>query len=151
MGSDWKLIEDDREKYAAYLCSREWSVLKKEVHERAGGVCERCRLNGIDSVHHLTYARKYRERIDDLLALCNGCHAYIHAKTDTDPAKNVVLSCYTQAGDLVMPTSQGLVDLTSSIGISVWKGLVDVDELRRNIELAIESGLTLRRKDEDVE
>jgi hypothetical protein len=142
-------MADGKEKYAAYLCSREWSVIKNKVHDRAGKTCERCRSNEIDAVHHLTYARKYCERLDDLIGMCNGCHAYVHAKSDIDPATTVALSCYTQAGDLVMPTSQGLVDLHTSIGISIWKGLVDVEELRQHIEKAIASGLKLAREDEN--
>lgn len=83
--SDWRSIKDDREKYAAYLCSREWSVLKAAVHERARGRCERCEINQIDAVHHLTYARKYREDLDDLQAICNQCHEFVHGKSDFDP------------------------------------------------------------------
>lgn len=41
---DWRDIENDREKYAAYLCSREWNVLKEAVKERSGGKCERCKI-----------------------------------------------------------------------------------------------------------
>ena len=82
---DWRSIKDDREKYAAYLCSREWSVLKFQVHERARGRCERCWINAIDAVHHLTYARKYRENLDDLQAICNPCHEFVHGVSDFDP------------------------------------------------------------------
>lgn len=83
--SDWRSIKDDREKYAAYLCSREWSVLKKAVHERARGRCERCEINQIDAIHHLTYIRKYREDLGDLQAICNLCHGFVHGKSDFDP------------------------------------------------------------------
>ncbi len=83
--TDWRSITDEREKYAAYLCSREWGVLKEAVHERAGGVCERCNRNKIDAVHHLTYARKYRELLTDLAGWCGGCHAFTHGKIDYDP------------------------------------------------------------------
>lgn len=82
---DWKKLEDGKEKYQLYLCSREWSVLKESVHERAGGICERCRMNPIDAVHHLTYARKYCERLDDLQGTCRPCHQFIHGKIDIDP------------------------------------------------------------------
>lgn len=73
-------------KYQEYLCSRAWSLKKKAVHERAGGVCERCLKRPIDCVHHKTYERKYRERLADLQGLCFPCHAYIHAEIDEDPA-----------------------------------------------------------------
>jgi hypothetical protein len=39
----------------------------------------------MDCVHHLTYARKYRERIEDLAGWCNQCHDFTHGKSDYDP------------------------------------------------------------------
>lgn len=83
---DWKRMPEGKEKYAAYLCSREWSVLKEAVKERSGGVCERCTVNKMDHVHHLTYARKYGEQLNDLQACCKHCHEFIHGKSDVDPA-----------------------------------------------------------------
>jgi hypothetical protein len=68
-----------------YYGSREWSVLKRAVHERSGGRCERCRANAGAAVHHITYARLYHEDLDDLWHLCRGCHAFIHAHSDIDP------------------------------------------------------------------
>ena len=82
----WQDIKNDREKYAAYLASREWSVLKEAVKKRSRGFCERCLINVMDHVHHLTYARKYAEDLADLQAICKPCHDYTHAKSDTDPA-----------------------------------------------------------------
>jgi hypothetical protein len=82
---DWKKIVDEREKYQAYLCSREWSKKREAVRKRCGDKCERCGINKIDAVHHLTYARKYEERIEDLQGICNGCHEFIHGKSDVDP------------------------------------------------------------------
>jgi hypothetical protein len=84
--SDWRSITDDREKYKAYLCSREWALLRNEVRKRCGGICERCNDNEMECVHHLTYARKYRERLEDLAGWCNACHEFTHGKTDHDPA-----------------------------------------------------------------
>lgn len=93
MPTDWKEITgDSKEKYGLYLCSREWSELKRAVHERAGGKCERCRVNGIDAVHHLTYERKYRERLEDLQANCNGCHDFTHGKSNVDPRPKTHIS-----------------------------------------------------------
>lgn len=82
----WQDIADDREKYAAYLCSREWSALKEQVRSRSSGICERCTVNYMDHVHHLTYKRKYAEQLDDLQACCKQCHEFIHAKSERDPA-----------------------------------------------------------------
>lgn len=82
----WKGMNDGKKKYAAYLCSREWSVLKEAVKRRSGGMCERCMVNPMDHVHHLTYERKYAEELEDLQACCKQCHEFIHAKSDVDPA-----------------------------------------------------------------
>jgi hypothetical protein len=81
----WKECLDDREKYQLYLCSREWSEKREAIRRRSKGVCERCHHNDMDAVHHLTYARKYRESLDDLQAICNECHAFTHGKSNFDP------------------------------------------------------------------
>jgi hypothetical protein len=81
---DWKSIEDDREKYAAYLCSREWAILKEAVHKRAYETCERCSLFPIDAVHHLSYERKYHEDLTDLQGICKRCHDFTHNKGGMD-------------------------------------------------------------------
>jgi hypothetical protein len=90
--TDWKTIDNDREKYAAYLCSREWAEKREAVHQRAGGRCERCGAFDIDAVHHLTYARKYDELLEDLQGHCKWCHGFTHGKHDFDPV-SVVLGC----------------------------------------------------------
>ena len=82
----WYDIEDEKERYAAYLCSREWGERKQRVHRRAGDKCERCKINQIDCVHHLTYIRKYHERLSDLAGQCNYCHKFTHGLSDYDPA-----------------------------------------------------------------
>ena len=95
----WQKMTEGKEKYSAYLCSREWSLLKEQVKSRSGGVCERCTVNAMDHVHHLTYKRKYAERLDDLQACCKLCHEFIHAKSHFDPAKDrpaVIPWCGTQ-------------------------------------------------------
>lgn len=83
--TDWRSIEDDREKYQAYLCSHEWAKLKTAVHERAGDNCERCGQFPINAVHHLTYARKYAEGLADLAGWCKHCHSFTHEKHWFDP------------------------------------------------------------------
>ena len=92
MPSDWKEIEgDSKEKYALYLCSREWAEKRRAVIDRAETnacselCCERCLSHQIEVVHHLSYERKYDESLDDLQGLCRACHDYTHAKSDFDP------------------------------------------------------------------
>jgi len=76
----------ERERYQRYLASREWAVLKEQVRARSGGVCERCKKAPYEQTHHVTYARKYHERIDDLQAVCELCHLFVSGKSDLDPA-----------------------------------------------------------------
>jgi hypothetical protein len=82
---DWKIESDSKEKYQAYLCSREWCARREAVRKRSGGKCERCRVNKMDHVHHLTYARKYDEPLEDLQAICKDCHEFTHGKSNYDP------------------------------------------------------------------
>lgn len=88
MSTDWKDFEkDSKQKYNAYLCSREWAVLKEQVRKRSGGKCERCKKNEMDACHHLTYERKYKEKLEDLQAICTPCHEFTHSKSDVDPCE----------------------------------------------------------------
>jgi hypothetical protein len=73
------------EKYQKYLRSREWLLLKKQVHERAKEICERCMHNPVECIHHDTYARLYNERLSDLWGLCKGCHDFIEDRSEYDP------------------------------------------------------------------
>lgn len=75
----------DKERYALYLCSREWGLLREQVRERCGGYCERCEVNCMSHVHHLTYIRKYNELPEDLQGLCEECHLFVHGFSDKDP------------------------------------------------------------------
>mgnify|MGYP001219781477 CR=1 FL=1 len=77
------------EKRLAYYCSREWSLKKKAIHARSGGMCERCDENKGEAVHHKTYARLYNEDLEDLIHLCNKCHDFQHGNSDFDPAAPV--------------------------------------------------------------
>jgi 5-methylcytosine-specific restriction endonuclease McrA len=73
------LKEYRRRPYADRRTTREWMVLKRQVHRRDG---YRCRLCGCDGnqlhVHHRTYTTYAEERLEDLITLCQGCHAHFH-------------------------------------------------------------------------
>lgn len=92
----WQQMPEGKEKYAAYLCSREWAVKRRAVEQRCGGVCERCHLNDMECVHHLTYARKYHEHLQDLAGWCNDCHSFVHGRSDFCPvdAYEVIQAAY---------------------------------------------------------
>lgn len=72
-------------KYQRYLASREWALKRESVRARSGGICERCGKNPMQAVHHLTYEHIYDEPLEDLQAICDGCHAFESGKTDEDP------------------------------------------------------------------
>jgi 5-methylcytosine-specific restriction endonuclease McrA len=65
--------------YAERRQTKEWAILKKQVHRRDG---YRCRLCGRDdvqlNVHHRTYETYAEERLEDLITLCRTCHEHFH-------------------------------------------------------------------------
>lgn len=85
---EWRSITDERKKYKAYLCSREWAERREAVRERSGDICERCEVLPQDAVHHLTYENKYDEPLKDLQAICTPCHEFTHGKSEFDPLPN---------------------------------------------------------------
>ena len=68
-----------REEYAAYLRTPGWKDKASKVMRRDGRIC-RCG-DRADHVHHLTYERIGDERLTDLVAICDPCHAKIHRLT----------------------------------------------------------------------
>lgn len=73
-----------RKAYRAYLRSAVWAEKRAAVLFRDGGQCRRCGSRWQLEVHHLSYARfGGRERLADLITLCEGCHAALHAHPAT--------------------------------------------------------------------
>jgi 5-methylcytosine-specific restriction protein A len=59
--------------------TRAWRRLRAEAIARAGGICERCGIRPAVDAHHLVRrSRGGRDRIDNLVALCEDCHAEEH-------------------------------------------------------------------------
>ncbi len=73
--------------YQTYLASREWSLIREQVRERSRNECERCWDAPQQAVHHMTYENVGRESLDQLLAVCNPCHAWLSGKSNDDPAE----------------------------------------------------------------
>jgi len=136
MPADWREIKDEREKYQYYLCSREWAVLKEGIHKRAEGVCERCGQYPIDAVHHLTYARKYAEELDDLAGWCKHCHEYTHGKALWDPREDQTRVPLIDRADTPTPVSNALEEMFEGIErrlsgetAGIPTGFVELDSL----------------------
>ena len=72
--------------YARYLKSPEWLNKREEILAKYDYICQRCFKNAANTVHHYDYD----PRADDshLMAICKGCHAFIHGKIRHDPAMN---------------------------------------------------------------
>lgn len=80
--------------YLQYLASPEWAAKRQLVMVRALGRCEivGCRNKAVD-VHHWTYARIFREDLDDLCAICRVHHRQLHQHQQqrNRPAVTIVL------------------------------------------------------------
>lgn len=76
----------ERFNYKRYLASREWALLREQVRERSEGNCERCLINEMTQVNHLTYERIGHEHLEDLQAVCRPCHEYMSGLRHIDPA-----------------------------------------------------------------
>jgi hypothetical protein len=81
----------DRERYEAILAdyrerpynvrreSREWAILKRQVHTRDGYRCRLCGRSDVElHVHHSTYENYAKEWLGDLITLCGVCHSHFH-------------------------------------------------------------------------
>ena len=69
-----------KSKYAEYLSTDDWKKKARLVHIRAGHICEGCRINPSEEVHHLTYRHVRKEFLFELVALCGPCHDRWHVK-----------------------------------------------------------------------
>ena len=66
-----------KEEYARYLRSPKWRAKWRAVMNRDKGKCRFCGRKA-SQVHHLTYARIFREEQYDLVSVCKSCHNLLH-------------------------------------------------------------------------
>lgn len=65
--------------YHEYLRSDSWRRVRERKLREAGRVCSLCPSVSNLHVHHRTYERLGKERLDDLVVLCRRCHSRHHS------------------------------------------------------------------------
>lgn len=75
--------------YQQYIQSEQWQSIRRRKLTQCAYRCEHCGDNDTLNVHHLTYARVYREELEDLMVLCYRCHASVEA----------IIECYRRHDD----------------------------------------------------
>jgi len=66
------------EEYQRYLQSPEWQDKRLQVLQRDKYRCVDCGARKRLEVHHTSYARIFKEDLDDLITLCRACHEEEH-------------------------------------------------------------------------
>jgi hypothetical protein len=56
----------------------EWADFREHALARLGRFCSRCGATKRLQVHHVTYARWMREKLEDVVVLCFDCHRDHH-------------------------------------------------------------------------
>ena len=64
--------------YLDYMNSPIWKELRDTVIERDDFRCTKCGHKENLQAHHLTYARLFDEKLEDLVTLCKLCHEEAH-------------------------------------------------------------------------
>lgn len=67
--------------YNHYLSSQHWSLIRSAALKRDGNKCADCGAAHDEKpleVHHITYSRRGKENLEDLLTLCRECHEERH-------------------------------------------------------------------------
>ena len=83
----------------------QWGNTRREVFDRAGGLCE-ARLDKCDGeahhAHHkLRRSQGGKDEPDNLLALCFWCHEWIHGHPEEARLRGWLLSAHAGSSELV--------------------------------------------------
>lgn len=69
--------------YEEYLETPGWRTIRRLKLRQARHACQLCNSDDRQlHVHHRTYERRGRERLEDLLVLCERCHGRFHDQED---------------------------------------------------------------------
>lgn len=69
------------EEYLDYLDSKEWKIMENKIIKRDKNTCMQCGQKFAKSeleVHHITYQRFRKEKLTDLVTLCEFHHELLH-------------------------------------------------------------------------
>ena len=66
--------------YQEYLQTKHWRNKRYEALKRANHKCQLCGSKENLQVHHNTYDNRGNEKDEDLIVLCEICHAKFHDK-----------------------------------------------------------------------
>lgn len=69
-----------KDKYKAFLKTKYWYSVRKEVLIRDNFTCTKCGSKKKLEVHHKTYKHHHQEHkhLNDLITLCSKCHTALH-------------------------------------------------------------------------
>jgi hypothetical protein len=74
-----------KQKYLNYLQSDDWKKIAAKKRKQAKNRCQLCNNGEVTlHVHHLTYENLYKEKLIDLIVLCEKCHKNFHNTVKTD-------------------------------------------------------------------
>jgi len=76
--------------YDAFLVGQRWQSFKRKYWENHEKKCIKCGSLSNVCIHHKTYKNFKREKEEDVVALCEGCHKKFHNRfgTQKDMRKN---------------------------------------------------------------
>ena len=64
-----------------YMKTYVWQNIRREVFKRDGYKCVMCGASHPLNVHHVRYPTRWgEEKLEDLITVCDSCHAKIHSK-----------------------------------------------------------------------
>lgn len=75
-----KKIKKDKQQYYNYLRSQQWMDKRKLALDFYGNNCGLCGSKFNLQVHHRNYKNIFKERMEDLMLLCESCHHRFHKK-----------------------------------------------------------------------
>lgn len=77
-------------KYSNYIQSEDWKLKRSEVLLRDNNLCQVCKKDAAEEVHHITYDNLFNEKLEDLLSVCKICHKEIHSQLKKEELEEIV-------------------------------------------------------------